>query len=170
MKSRLIIAANELSAISYCYPILRQAQNDNKKDATSISAACKHYSFIVLFFAVFTLISCKNENTEGRKLYNNHCLQCHQEEGKGVGKLIPPIDKEYLLSNTSKLGCIIKNGFSEEITIQGVKYKENMPGNDRLSDFDIVNLLNYINQKNGDGNPKKFNIENLRIDLKKCEK
>lgn len=132
--------------------------------------------FINPFWNLITILivtlsfSCQNENTEGKKIYDNHCLQCHQEAGKGVGKLIPPIDKDFLQVNSSQLGCIIKHGLNKEITVRGIKYNSNMPENDRLSDFDIVNLLNYMNVEFMDGSQSKFNIEQLRIDLKECIK
>ena len=131
----------------------------------------KKIVFTLNIFISVTIIcsSCANENTEGARLYKTHCMNCHQEGGKGVGKLIPPIDKAFMLSNASKLGCIIKYGLNDTITVQGTEYAKKMPGNKKITDFDIVNILNYINQNFGNGESEKFNIEELRENLKECK-
>ena len=148
-------------AICSRFPIKNRESSNN----TSTPAA---YWALAIFFSTF-LSACSNENTEGKRLYDSHCMNCHQEDGQGVGKLIPPIDKTYMLSNANRLGCIIKYGLSDSIHIQGITYKSEMPKNDNITDFDMVNILNYINEKFGSGQTNAFNIQDLRKDLEKCK-
>ena len=96
-------------------------------------------------------------------------MNCHQEDGSGVGKLVPRIDKQFMEDNMDRLGCILKYGMNEPIVINGNNHFDHMPGNSKISDFDIVNLLNYINEEFGDGSKTKFNIEDLRENLKTCK-
>ncbi|HYH56550.1 MAG TPA: c-type cytochrome [Anseongella sp.] len=55
---------------------------------------------------------------EGMVLYRNHCQNCHQTDGKGFEKLIPPLtDTLYLRQNRDRLACIIRFGMEEEVLI-----------------------------------------------------
>lgn len=40
----------------------------------------------------------------------------------------------------------IRRGMSGEMTVNGKVYNHEMPENKELSDFQIVNIVNYINQ------------------------
>jgi mono/diheme cytochrome c family protein len=87
----------------------------------------------------------------GQKLYKTHCQNCHGAKGEGLGKLYPPLtDHNYLTKNRDKLACIIKNGMSGEIEIQGEKYNQIMPANSTLNNVDVAYILTYITTTFGD--------------------
>ena len=135
------------------------------KISNKIEAIIGLFTFLIttLFFS-----ACQNKNTEGKKLYANHCMNCHQEDGKGVGKLIPPISGKFLKQNHSEIPCIIRNGLQGKIAVDGIIYDHQMPKNNKISDFDLVNILNYIEEEFGSGNNESYNIEEVRKTLNNC--
>lgn len=69
-------------------------------------------------------------------------------DGRGLKKLIPPIaQSDYLDQHWIDLACIIRKGQSEEIIVNGVPYSEPMPGNDALTDTEVINIISFIQQK-----------------------
>lgn len=67
------------------------------------------------------------------------------EDGKGLAKLIPPLaNADYLKTNQDRIPCIIRNGQSGEIVVNGVVYNQEMPG-EKYTEIQINNMINYIN-------------------------
>ncbi len=81
----------------------------------------------------------------GKKLYESYCANCHQSDGKGLGKLIPPIrDADYFKASIHRTVWIIRHGQSGEITVNGQKYNQAMPGNPTLKPLDIAQITTYL--------------------------
>ncbi len=92
------------------------------------------------------------------------------ENGQGLGKLIPPIqNSDYYLSEYQNLLCIITKGMSEEIRVNDVFYKEQMPAVTHLTTAELSNLINYMNAK---WYPDKSLVTPKNIDktFKNCKK
>ncbi len=125
----------------------------------------KSISVFILCFTLF--IQCdRNRNRDGVRLYEQQCLNCHQESGQGVGKLTPALtDTDYLRNHRNMLPCILEHGMEGPLTINGIDYDEKMPSIERLSDADMVNLLNYIGQNWGN-DLETFTIKEI-IELRK---
>jgi len=107
---------------------------------------------------------------QGELLYVKFCSNCHSEDGKGLKALIPPLaGADYLKQHQDELACIIKHGISSKIKVNGVEFEQPMPGVPQLSDFEITNIINYINQAwaNDYGYVK---IANVRKSLMSCDK
>ena len=82
---------------------------------------------------------------QGRVLYERECQGCHMEMGQGLGQLMPPVaNADYVKQNPDKLACIIRNGMSGEVVVNGVTYSGEMPGNSQLTEVEITNLIYYI--------------------------
>lgn len=82
---------------------------------------------------------------QGHQLYKTHCSNCHQEDGTGLTRLIPPLaQSDYLLSNRDRTLCIIKHGLKEKIIVNGVEYQQPMPANKKLTDIEIAQIATYI--------------------------
>ena len=82
---------------------------------------------------------------QGRVLYERECQGCHMEMGQGLGQLMPPVaNADYVKQNADKLACIIRNGMSGEVVVNGVTYSGEMPGNSQLTEVEITNLIYYI--------------------------
>jgi cytochrome c551 len=81
----------------------------------------------------------------GKTLYENYCGNCHQSDGKGLGKLIPPIrDSDYFKANIHRTVWIIRHGQTGEITVNGEKYTQAMPANPNLKPLDIAQITTYL--------------------------
>lgn len=91
-----------------------------------------------------TEIRLKQYRVEGSKIYATYCANCHQQDGKGLASLYPPLDgSDYLLENLARAACIIKNGQMKEIVVNGETYNQMMPGNP-ISNLEIAEVLTYI--------------------------
>ncbi len=82
---------------------------------------------------------------QGQQLYATHCSNCHQEDGSGLGQLIPPLaQSDYLLADVDRTLCLIKNGMEGEIVVNGVSYNQAMPANERLRNMEIAQIATFI--------------------------
>lgn len=113
---------------------------------------------LVLVIASFSFIQPANlakSIANGKKVYINNCMNCHMEDGKGLEGAFPPIAKSDFLKRPPKeLIEIILKGQSGEIKVNGIAYNMMMPAQDYLSDEEIADVLNYINNSWGNKNPK----------------
>jgi nitrite reductase (NO-forming) len=91
----------------------------------------------------------------GKIVYTNNCMNCHMEDGKGLSGAFPPLAKsDYLKRAPKDLISVILKGQSGEIKVNGVVYNGMMPAQDYLSDEEIADVLNYINNSWGNKNLK----------------
>jgi mono/diheme cytochrome c family protein len=102
---------------------------------------------IVVFFAA--CMEAPNVNMQqvahGQQLYETHCANCHQLDGKGIARIIPPLlNADYILKNRNLLPKIIRNGMQQSIVVNGVNYHQKMPGNNKLTDNELTALINFV--------------------------
>lgn len=135
----------------------------------------KFIFFIPLLALFFT--SCQDAETvklqvyisEGQRLYEQKCANCHQRDGTGLRKLIPPLaGADYLIKYKSNLACIVKYGLTGEIEVNGQKYNLSMPTNEGLSDRHIAQILTYINNKWA-GSQERVKDEEVKERLQQCQ-
>jgi len=82
---------------------------------------------------------------EGKILYENLCANCHQKDGSGLGKLIPPLfESDYMLEDIGRTVRIIKYGQQGEIIVNGQIYNQAMPANPNLTDLEIAQVVTYL--------------------------
>jgi cytochrome c551 len=82
---------------------------------------------------------------EGKNLYELHCANCHQKDGTGLGKLIPPLNpSDYMTEDIGRTARIIKYGLQGAITVNGIIFNHPMPGNPNLTNLEIARILTYI--------------------------
>ncbi|WP_291778459.1 cytochrome c [Cecembia sp.] len=99
---------------------------------------------------VSTLASIKDTKVlqyaiEGKNLYEAYCANCHQKDGTGLGKLIPPLNpSDYMVEDIGRTARIIKYGQSGEIIVNGQVYNQAMPANPRLTNLEIARIMTYI--------------------------
>ncbi|MEL6655097.1 MAG: cytochrome c [Bacteroidota bacterium] len=116
------------------------------------------------------MLGCQQEPyQQGKVLYSLHCENCHMANGTGLRGNIPPLaGADYLKREQAQISCIIRNGQAGEIIVNGVTYDEPMPGVAELSDFQIANIINYINH--AWGNDYGFvKVEDIRQELENCK-
>jgi mono/diheme cytochrome c family protein len=105
---------------------------------------------------------------QGERLYKANCANCHLDHGEGLGLLMPSLAQaDYLEKNRSQLPCIVRNGLSDSILVNGKPYQEIMPGAKHLSDIQITNILNYVLTSWGNQQPP-FRLDEVRAELDQC--
>ncbi|WP_116105510.1 c-type cytochrome [Lewinella sp. IMCC34191] len=104
--------------------------------------------FAVLWFTLLALAACgKTEHLQGKNLYLEHCANCHFDEGQGLRQLMPPLaGADYLRDYPEQVVRGIRQGMNGPMEVNGVVYNAEMPANQELTEFQIVNIMNYINQ------------------------
>jgi mono/diheme cytochrome c family protein len=116
------------------------------------------------------LASCGNQQFgQGEKLYQVHCESCHQANGEGLAKLYPPLkESDYWLNNQKNVPCIIRYGLKDTISVNQTIYSTHMLAIPQLTDYEICNIMNYINQ-DWYSNIEKIDIKEVKNSLKKCK-
>lgn len=137
--------------------------------------------FIVL--SISMLLSCseteKNTNKrpdidvrsylEGQKLYTENCSSCHGDNGKGMGKMYPPLEgSDYLMKNKASIPCIIKNGLEGKIEVNGQEFEMPMPGFKKLNSLQITDISNFITNSWGNQTEKTTEAE-VKKTLENCQ-
>lgn len=117
-----------------------------------------------LILAVFLLSACapKSSNSEsnlseisdskvmqyalpGKALYENYCGNCHQSDGEGLGKLIPPLkNADYFKASIPRTVWIMRNGLEGDILVNGQVYNQPMPGNTELTPLELAQISSYL--------------------------
>ncbi|MBG8553892.1 c-type cytochrome [Hymenobacter guriensis] len=94
-----------------------------------------------------------NRQNEGARLYQSHCASCHGEQGEGLRRLIPPVAaSDYVTRHRATLPCLVRKGQRGPVVVNGVEYNQVMPGHPDLTDSQIANLLNFVQQNWGNHN------------------
>lgn len=111
----------------------------------------KKSKLIVLLLIVFTSCRSKSEvefeqyYNQGEVLYTQHCSNCHQKDGKGLGLLYPPLDRsDFVDQNFEQVLCIMKYGKLTPTVVNGKTYEQPMKGISTLTDLDIAEIATYI--------------------------
>ncbi|TPG66394.1 c-type cytochrome [Hymenobacter nivis] len=87
---------------------------------------------------------------QGKAVYTQYCLSCHQADGGGVPNMNPPLTKtEYVLGDKARLTNILVHGFAEKVEIQGETYRNVMPAHDFLTDAQMAAVLTYVRNSFG---------------------
>lgn len=82
---------------------------------------------------------------DGKRLYENHCGNCHQNDGKGLGKLIPPLrEADYFKESVHRSIWIMKHGQKGEIIVNGQVYNQDMPNSPQLTPLEIAQISTYV--------------------------
>tara|TARA_B110000037_G_scaffold44136_1_gene54248 strand:+ start:1104 stop:1505 length:402 start_codon:yes stop_codon:yes gene_type:complete len=86
----------------------------------------------------------KQSVLDGEEIYQDFCLQCHLDNGKGVENAFPPLAKsDYLQNNIEASIRGIKYGLRGEITVNGKIYNGVMV-NQGLDEEEVADVMNYI--------------------------
>lgn len=105
---------------------------------------------------------------EGFQLYTIHCANCHQDDGRGLANLYPPVENSAYLSQPQAMACVIRNGLSGEITVAGKTYNRPMPANPKLSDIEIAEIVTYVTNTWGQESGY-MPIDSVSAALSRCE-
>ncbi|MFV5694223.1 c-type cytochrome [Flavobacterium sp. LB3P122] len=82
--------------------------------------------------------------TPGKEIYTDFCIQCHGINGKGDNKNFPPLDgSDWLTKKRVQSIRAIKFGQSGEIVVNKKKFNSSMPAMG-LSNQEVADVMNYI--------------------------
>jgi len=97
------------------------------------------------------ILACKNDPkfnqymVRGEQLYIQHCSNCHQKSGEGLGLLYPPVNvSDYMDKNLENVLCLMKYGASGEMVVNGKSFNQPMPGVRSLTDLEIAEIATFI--------------------------
>lgn len=109
---------------------------------------------LLLFLGALVLVMACNQTVtpvdmqqvaHGQQLYEKHCANCHQLDGKGLAQIVPPLlNADYIVLNRAKLPALIKHGISSKIEVNGISYQLKMPSNPKLSEAELLALVNFV--------------------------
>lgn len=113
----------------------------------------KKISFWLLAFGpwLFTA-SCDHKDPKfqqyfvaGEQLYGQHCSNCHQKSGKGLGLVYPPLaPSDFMDKNFEEVICMIKKGRKGDMVVNGNLFNQPMPGVPSLTELEIAEIATYI--------------------------
>lgn len=82
---------------------------------------------------------------QGEQLYTKHCSNCHQKNGKGLGRLYPPVDSsDFMTNNFAEVICLMENGRKGPLVVNGIEFNQAMPGVSTLTDIEVAEIATYI--------------------------
>ncbi len=102
---------------------------------------------LILFVFVFNFSEHAVMDHPGKVTYNIHCTNCHGPEGEGIQLLIPPLrESDYAAKHFLEIPCMIKNGMTDSILVNGVWYCQSMYPI-ALNEVEVANVMNYLNEE-----------------------
>ena len=101
------------------------------------------FLFLNISFNLFSKKPIQESLLDGQDIYNDFCVQCHLEDGKGVKGIYPPLAKSDFLKDINRTISSIKYGLKGPITVNGENYNSIMVSQG-LDDEEISDVVNYI--------------------------
>ena len=121
--------------------------------------------FLLFITSAFiqTTYSFPNSIERGKEVYTTFSMNCHMEDGKGMENAYPPVAKsDYLKRPVKDLINNVLKGESGELKVNCVLYNAIMPAQDYLTDGQIADVLNYVNNSWGNKNLKAITPEQVK--------
>lgn len=124
---------------------------------------------IIVFICGSAFSQAKPSAVTGKDIYIKYCLACHQQDGKGVPKLNPPLIKTSFVTGDKKtlITWVLKGSGDEKVPIDGIYYNNNMPPQSALKDDELAKVLTYIRSSFGNksGAVSATEIKTIRATL-----
>lgn len=102
-----------------------------------------------LFLIFYSFVSWQSDSLSqsierGKNIYLNYCNTCHQENGKGITYVFPPLaQSDYLMADKKRAIRTVIYGQNEKIVVNDVTYQAEMLPQE-LDDRQIADVLNYV--------------------------
>ena len=107
----------------------------------------------------------------GQAVYSRTCIACHQPTGAGLPPVFPPLaGSEWVAMDASVAVRNIVHGMQGPVTVKGVTYNSMMPPVAGLSDKDIADVVNYVNNSWGNTGPTVTEAEVTAIKKKYADR
>lgn len=103
------------------------------------------FLLLIIFLSTSSLAQQSSEDSyeRGKIIYADFCLRCHLSDGTGEAGLIPPLAGADYLQDVKATVHSIKFGLNGPITVNGVRYNNNMTPLS-LENDEIADVTNYI--------------------------
>ena len=125
-------------------------ENSSKHPAVILD---NHYTFVSKV-ANNKIVRQRNQSA-GKEIYTDFCIQCHGANGKGDGKNFPPLDgSDWLTKKRTQSIHAVKFGQSGEIVVNKIKFNNTMPPMG-LSNQEVADVMNYVMNSWGNKQRKK---------------
>ena len=85
----------------------------------------------------------------GKLVYQTYCLACHQADGGGVQNLNPPLVKQWVSGDKSKLIRLLLKGSIGKVVIDGDYFSNTMPAQANFTDQQIADVLTFMRNNFG---------------------
>lgn len=129
------------------------------------SVAVLFTGFVLVSFSGFQDEAMQQSMKRGATVYANNCAMCHMAEGEGIPGAIPPVAKsDYLMKDQRRAIRQVLYGAKGEMVVNGVKYNNEMPAQNHLTDQEIADVLNYIQNSWGNKQPKMVTAAQVKAE------
>lgn len=127
------------------------------------------YKIALAVIAVYMMSSCEPQAyKQGKALYTAYCANCHMPDGTGLTGHIPPLaESDYLKADPTRVACIIRYGLADTIQVNGKRYSQPMAAVPKLNEFEITNIINYLNNA-WNNNLEYVSLEEVQAALEAC--
>lgn len=99
---------------------------------------------------------------QGKRVYNQVCMACHQANGEGVPQAFPPLAKsDYLMADKKRAIGVLLNGLQGPVQVNGQTFNGLMPKLD-LDDADIASVLTYVRKSFGNQAKDMVTVEEVK--------
>ena len=103
------------------------------------------------------------------KLYVQHCSNCHQKNGAGLGLLFPPLNtSDFMDNHLEAVLCLMRHGINGELTVNGKSFNKEMPPQPALTDIEIAEIATYI-YNSWDHQRGIIDVQDVSRALLKCD-
>ena len=83
--------------------------------------------------------------TDGKQLFQVHCVACHQASGLGLPGVFPPLDgSEWVLGDERIVANILLYGITGSVSVLGKPYMGAMPPFGQLSDAELAAMASHV--------------------------
>lgn len=85
----------------------------------------------------------------GEALYKQYCQSCHKPDGSGVTDLYPSLYGEKIRGNKDTLIRVVLLDIEREAIVREEKFKQEMPGQNYLTNDEIAFITSFIRKEFG---------------------
>jgi nitrite reductase (NO-forming) len=81
----------------------------------------------------------------GQARFTGTCSVCHQNDGRGLPNVFPPLaGSDFLMADKKRAIGIVLNGLNGPVTVNGQTFDSVMPPMSQLNDDELANILTFV--------------------------
>ncbi len=85
----------------------------------------------------------------GKKVYDQYCKACHQNQGQGVPSIFPPLTPNKYVEDKEQIIAIVLNGMSGKMELDGETYNGLMTPHAHLTNQQLADVITYVRSSFG---------------------